>query len=216
MIKTVPKPTIVRICHIYRVLGELENDGVKTATSGVLGDRIGVSAHSVRKDLSLLGETGTNGARYNVSRLRVLIGEKLGLNAVKKACIVGVGRLGQAIIDYGQFALNGYEIVAGFDSSVNRLETIKTQVKLYPAYQIPEIVKSEGIELAILTVPSESAQLSADRLVEGGIKGIVNFTPTVIKFNKDDLFVVQIDVVREMHVLSALISLSSKAGEESQ
>lgn len=204
----IPKPSISRICMIYNLLGELLEAGQTHASSAELGKTLGIGAPSIRKDISYLGEIGNTGSRYDIKKLREHISNKLNLDKERKACIVGIGRLGSAILNYDLFTRHGYNIVAGFDSNVNKLETLKTAVNLYPAHTIPEIVQSQNIELAVLAVPASAAQVSADRLIEGGIKGIVNFSPTIINSDKKDVFISNIDVVKEFRVLSALISLS--------
>jgi redox-sensing transcriptional repressor len=204
----IPKPSISRICMVYHLLGELQEAGEIYASSTQIGETLGIGAHSIRKDISYLGDFGNTGARYNIAKLREHINNKLNMNKPRKACIVGLGRLGSAILNFKQFSKRGYNIVAGFDSNVNKLETLKTPIKLYPAYRISEIIRLEQIELAVLAVPSEAAQVSADRLLDGGIKGIVNFTPTIIKTERKDVFISNIDVVKEFRILSAMIDLS--------
>ena len=211
-IKDVPKPTIERICKIYQILGDLEKDKVEVVTSTRLADLIGFSSHSIRKDLSLIGFTGNNGARYQVKKLKELIGNVLQFERQRKICVVGLGRIGSAILNYPNLKESGYEIAAGFDSSVNKLETLKTNVKLYPAYQIPEVIKRDGIDMAVLAVPSDAAQSSAERLVEGGIRGILNFTPATIRLSTKEIFVANIDLVNELRVLSVMAGLSFVSG----
>jgi redox-sensing transcriptional repressor len=128
------------------------------------------------------------------------------LSKGKKACIVGLGRLGTAILNYGQLGPHGFDIVAGFDSNINKIETISTDIPLFPAHEIALVVKRKGIELAALTVPAQATEETVDKLIEGGIKGIVNFTPAVIRPAKN-VFVRNIDLVGEFRTLSALSAL---------
>ena len=210
-----PLPTINRLCQIFNLLTELEKSNIVKVSSSEMGATLGISPQSIRKDISLVGDPGSTGARYDVAKLKAHLSEKFGFDKVRNACIVGVGRLGSAILDYSQLGMHGYRIIAGFDSSMNTIETKKTKVKLYPAYQMAEVVRRENIELAVLCVPAQAAQSTADKLSEAGIRGIVNFTPAVLKNAKDDLFIVQIDVVKEFRILSAMISLSSGEAERS-
>jgi redox-sensing transcriptional repressor len=210
MTHELPTPTLNRLCRIYSLLAELETAGKRNASSSQMGSMLGISAASIRKDISLAGDLGSAGARYDVTKLKAHLSTMFGFGAKRKACIVGIGRLGSAILDYGQLGLHGYEIIAGFDSNMNTIETKKTNVKLYPAHQIPDVVSREKIELAVLCVPAQAAQSTADKLIEGGIRGIVNFTPSVLKCDKDDVFISQIDVVKEFRLLSAMISLAGR------
>ena len=205
--KMIPKPTISRICMIYKLLGDLETAGIESVSSSEIGSELGLSPHSIRKDFTFLKDINSTGSKYNVSKLKKQIGLNLNIETTRKACIVGLGRLGSALLKYDKFTESGYIIEAGFDSSVNLIETLHTRIKLYPSYQIPEIVKTKNIELGIIAVPAEAAQGVADRLIEGGIKGIVNFAPYIINTSSSKVHVSNIDVVKEFTILSALIGL---------
>ncbi len=201
----IPTPAISRLCALYQLLGQLQEQGL--VSSAELGKLMGVGAHSIRKDINFLGTAGNSGAGYDVNRLRGMIAESLGLTAVRKVCVVGLGRMGSAILQYPLG--DEFQLVAGFDSNINRLETIKTDVELFPAFQISEVVRRLNIDMAIITVPAGNAQDVADRLVEGGIKGIVNFAPVYIKTKEKGVFVKQMDIAGELRVLSARIRVST-------
>jgi redox-sensing transcriptional repressor len=190
------------------VLEELEASGIDTVSSLEIGKRLGAASHNIRKDISYFGEIGNCRAGYSVRKLKGHLSNKLGLNKGKKACVVGLGRLGTSILNYGQLGPHGFTIVAGFDTNINKIETINTDIPLFPAHEIALVVKRKGIELAVLTVPAQATQETVARLLEGGIKGIVNFTPAVVKPNKN-VFVRNIDLVGEFRILSALSLLTS-------
>jgi redox-sensing transcriptional repressor len=204
----IPVPTLERLCRVYNLLAET-GDSISLISSAELGEKLGLSAASIRKDLSIIGDPGNAGAKYDARSLRQHLEKRLGLGVKRTVCVVGIGKLGSAILDFGLFTTFGFEIVAGFDSSVNIIETKKTKVTLYPSYQIPDVVRREGIELAFLCVPAKNAQSATDKLIEGGIKGIINFTPAAIITNKH-CFIAQIDVMMEIRMLSALIALSAR------
>ena len=201
----IPLPAITRLCALYQLLGSLDDAGVRTISSGDLSERLGYAAHNVRKDISYLGVAGNTGAGYEISKLRELIAGRFGFSRQKRVCIVGLGRLGSAIMQHSKFAGGEFSIVAGFDSNVNKVETIKTTINLFPAYQITEIVQRMAIELAIIAVPASSAQDVADRLAEGGVQGIVNFSPTVIKPKREGIQIRNMDITGELRILSALV-----------
>jgi redox-sensing transcriptional repressor len=183
---------------------KLEHQSGNFISSSELASRLGIAAHSIRKDISFLGEAGNTGAGYDVERLKGLLKERFAFGEEKRTCVVGLGLIGSAILENSQFAASEFKIVAGFDSSINRLETIKTDVDLFPAYQIAEIVKRLKIHFAIIAVPPSSAQDIADRLIEGDIKGILNFAPVVIRTNRDGVFVKNMNIAGELRILSAL------------
>lgn len=206
--RTLPHPALKRLSTIYQFLCRLEDAGQQSVSSKEIGDRLDISAHSVRKDISYLGQAQISGAKYGVSRLKDLIAESLDFKQQRKACVIGLGKMGSAILNYNMFDHHGFTIVAGFDSNVNKVETLQSSAKLYPSYMISDIINSEKIELAILCVTADAAQLCTDRLVEGGIKGIVNITSTLIQTPKA-VVVSDIDVTRELRILSAMVSLQN-------
>lgn len=212
MIRAIPLPAVTRLCMIYRLCGVLDAQGIESVSSTQIGSRLGIGPHSVRKDISFLGEADAGQAGYDVARLRARIERSLGLGQSRRACVVGLGRLGAAILGYQRLAQSGYRIMAGFDSNINRLETIRTDVPLYPAYEIAEVVRREAIELGIIAVPAEAAQQIAEALIDGGIRGIVNFAPVVIAVDRPEVIVRNIDVVNELRVVSSLLTL----GEQEQ
>jgi len=79
-----------------------------------------------------------------VRKLKKHLSAKLGLNKGKKACVVGLGRLGTAILNYGQLGQHGFAIVAGFDSNINKIETINTEIPLFPAHENRPCRKTKG------------------------------------------------------------------------
>ncbi len=207
MILSIPAPTLSRLSAIYRCLSQLSELGRKSVSSAELGKMIDVAPHSIRKDMSYIGEAGVQGSSgYNVEYLKSHLAKNLSLDILRKACVVGTGRLGSAILAYSGFAETSFSVVAGFDSSINVVESLKTSIPLFPASEIPSVVAKMGIELAIVTVPAAAAQLTADRLILGGIKGIVNFSAAAMTSNKADVHIRNMDIVTEFTYLSALIA----------
>lgn len=203
--KKIPEIAIMRLSKIYQFLLRLAENKETQISSGEIGEYIGTSANTVRKDISYLGGTQTSGARYEVRRLASLIAEKLAFTARRKACVIGLGRVGGAILFYDRFEQQGFDLVAGFDSNINKVETMKTHIPLYPSHMIEEIVKREAIELAVLCVPVDSAQGCVERLMRGGIKGIVNYTSAILKTNA--IHVSNVDITGEFRALSALFEI---------
>jgi redox-sensing transcriptional repressor len=193
---------------VFQQCDELQLAGIDRISSPQMGKQIGVPAHTVRKDINCLGEVGDTGSGYDVARLKRHLGHALGFEKSQKACIVGLGRLGSALMDYEKFQASGFSVKAGFDSSVNRIETIQTKVPVYPAYDMEDVIRREGIELALLAVPAHVAQATADVLVGSGIRGIVNFAPVVIEVPASRVQVRHMNVINEMRVLSSLMTLA--------
>ncbi len=203
MKKELSKAALYRLCGILRILEEFSKDGVVNISSGELGEILDETAYSIRKDISFLDNIISGKKGYVVRNLIEEIKNKLNLNERKKASIVGLGRIGTAILNYSGFEDGGYDIVVGFDSSTNKIETMKTEIELYPSYEIEDVVKMKKIELGIIAVPAQFAQEIANRLINSGVKGIINFAPVIIKAN--GVYIKNIDLITEFNFLSAVI-----------
>ena len=205
----IPNATIERLSTIYNLLEQIilnGDDGVHIThiSSNKIGELIGVAPHTIRKDINFLGDVGQLGKGYSLKQLRNLIGKKLGLQK-RSAAIVGLGKVGMTLMEYKRFFSADIEIVAGFDSDVNRIDTIKTKIPLYPSREISEVVKKKNIDIAFLTCSPEAANVCFDRLKQGGIKAIVNFTPSILL--SDTIYIKNYDLVLESTILSAMIGL---------
>ena len=205
MLKKLPGSTIERLSLLFQFCGKLQGEGITRVSSTEIGAAMGIPAHTIRKDINFLGEIGDTGSGYDVARLKAHLSDSMGFDRVRKTCIVGLGRLGSALLEYNQFNPSGFSIEAGFDSNINRLETIRTGIPVFPAYEIPEVVKRKNIELALLTVPAAFAQEAARALEEGGIRGIINFAPVSVSTASDSVIVRNMNVVNELRVISSLL-----------
>ena len=161
-------------------LDVLEKSGVYFVSSRELANAVGATAYTIRKDISLLGIAGYSRKGYEVRLLKQGIGRKFNLDKERKACIVGLGRLGTALLDYEQFKEDGFKIVAGFDCSINKIERIRTNIDIFPVSNLESVVAARGISLGIVAVPGEAAQNIVDRLIASGVKGILNFSPVKV------------------------------------
>lgn len=201
---------LIRLCTLHSLLDELSLSGRESISSAELAEIIGISAHTIRKDINFLGEIGNSGAGYKIKKLYVHIDNELRLNKSRNACVVGLGRIGSAILSYERFNESGFTIVAGFDSDINLLDTIQTDVPVFPTYEIPEIVKQKNIELSVLAVPADAARDIADRLILAGVKGVVNFSPAIFTCDDSRVHIKNMDLINEFNVLSACISLDEQ------
>jgi redox-sensing transcriptional repressor len=199
---------IERICSIFGYLDTLEKRGVEFVSSPELAKAIGATEYTVRKDISLLGVTGYTRKGYAVGPLKNELGAKLHLAKNRKACIVGLGRLGTALLDYEKFQEDGFEIVAGFDCSINKIERIRTHIDIFAVSGLESIVSSRGIELGIIAVPANAAQEVADRLVGSGVKGILNFSGVKISVPKNIIYV-DMDFTSALRFIAARFTMQT-------
>ncbi len=209
-LKKIPKPALSRLCKIYNLLEELEVKGDLSVSSKEIGKRLGVGSHNIRKDIGYIGETGISGSGYEINKLRAHIDAALGLSRERNACIIGLGGLGIVIMNYQRPLLPYFNITAGFDSNINILETIDISIPVYPTYEIADVILEKKIELAVITEPDRNIEKIMERLFEGGIKGIINFTPVMLSSDSETVYIRNIDIVSEFRYLSALFSLQDQ------
>ena len=157
------------------MLEELELDATKTISSQGLARLSGGSPAQVRKDLSYFGNFGKRGLGYNVAHLRREIRLILGLNRRWKVALIGAGNMGSALYSYKEFRRQGFDIVAVFDVSPDRVGQRWKDLVITHLDRLPAEVRQLGIELGVIAVPPRAAQAVADRLVAAGVRGLLNF-----------------------------------------
>ena len=135
---------------------------------------------SFKKDTFMLSKKESNVA-YTSDSSTAVMGSGSAEGIFKKVCIAGLGRLGASLLDQNLFDNSVFEICAGFDSNVNRVEILRSTFPLYPASEMDFVIKREKINFAILTVADKDAQTMANRLIKAGISGIVNMTNVLLK-----------------------------------
>lgn len=172
--------TTNRLSVYLRCLTELDAAGVETVSSQTLAERFRLNAAQIRKDLAYFGEFGVRGVGYYVRDLRRHIRQILGLDKSLRVGIIGAGNLGLALADYAGFKNEGFEIVALFDSSVDKVgQQSKGGVPIHGMRDLKRQVRR--IDIAVLAVPVSSAQAVADQIVALGIRAILNFTAASLR-----------------------------------
>ena len=182
---TIPTATISRLVTYLRILGALEDAGIKNTSSEQLADEAQVSAFQVRKDLAYFGRFGTRGAGYTVPTLRRELRRILGLTRAWNVAIIGMGRLGQAIAHYPNLEQYDFVLKSVLDVKPSLVGQDVAGLTVAHMDDLPHLVKEKGVDIGFLTVPQDAAQETADALVAAGIKGILNFAPQVISVPKE-------------------------------
>ena len=208
-LQKVSESAIRRLSIYLRVLALLEGEGEETVSSQILADRAGTTAAQVRKDLSLFGSFGKRGLGYLVSTLKDELREILGVSRTWRVALVGIGRMGAALLEYPHFRARGFEFVAVYDSDPKKVGTRRGALTVESASRLEESLRENGVEIVVLTVSAGSAQRIADAVVRAGVRGIMNFAPVALKVPPE----VHVNAVRltvELEVLS--FALGSVAG----
>ncbi len=151
-----------------------------TTNSKELGKRLGYSAAQIRKDLSQYGEFGKQGTGYNIDFLIDSLNHILNTDRNWDILLVGVGQLGHAILNYTGFSKFGFHIRAAVDINPNVIGKKFNTCVVQDIGKMKEIIEENQIQIAMLAVPAENAQETAEKLVEAGIKAILSYAPTTL------------------------------------
>ena len=177
--KAISEPSRRRLVLLNRLL--CTSYSQKHITSLAISELLGYSSALIRRDISLLEVKCGASNGYNVQELKEALQRLLYFSQEKyTCCIVGLGRIGQLLLDTEELEESVFCIKAGFDSSVNRTEVLRSSFPLHPTTILEQIIREERIEYALLASKQNEAQDLAQRLKNCGIKGIVNYTPVVL------------------------------------
>ena len=197
----VPAATIQRLPLYLRALAEARAHHMPVISSEGIASLAGTNAAQVRKDLSHLGELGTRGRGYDVDELAAHIAGRLGLDRRRRVAIVGVGRLGGALLGYGGFSERGFDLVAAFDNDPALVGKMVGSVAVSPLEDLERVLGDKRVDIVAIATPSGSAQAVATRAVDAGVHAILLFAPVSIEV-PEDVAVRQVDLSVEMQVLS--------------
>ena len=179
----IPDETIRRLPIYLRGLLFLMKRGQKSVSSRDLAEFVGAYPWQIRKDFSYFGDFGIRGIGYNIEKLTKEIKRILKINIVKKAALVGVGNLGSAVLAYPGFGIYGFDVSVAFDVDPKKVGKKIKNILIKDVSNI-QTLKKRKIKLGIIAVPREVAQDTADKLVNAGITGILNFSPCYITVPK--------------------------------
>jgi len=197
----ISESTVRRLSNYYRVLEEVAAEGRRMISSRRLAEREGITSAQVRKDLSYFGSFGRRGLGYSVQHLREEIGAILGLDRRWRVVVVGAGNIGSALLSYGGFADQGFDVVAVFDQDARRIGQKVADLEVLDAAKLAEVTRARGAEIGVIATPPRPAQAVAEALVAAGVRGILNFAPRKL-FVPADVPVRIVDMTMEFESLS--------------
>lgn len=194
----VSEKNIERLLLYRRILNGLAAENVENIYSHQLAVPADATPEQVRRDIMSIGYSGSSSKGYNVQQLISSISEFVDSADVQKVAIVGVGNLGRSVMDYIQGRRSKLKIAATFDNDPEKTNRVLHGCRCYPVDEMENVIRAEGIDVAILAVPAVAAQEVADRLLESGIKGILNYAPVKLSLprhiyveNRDMLLAVE-------------------------
>ena len=199
--KEISQAVISRLPRYFRYLGELKDEGIERISSQELSDIMKVTASQIRQDFNNFGGFGQQGYGYKVEYLYEEIGKILGLDKTHNLIIIGAGNLGQALANYMNFERRGFLFKGMFDNNQALYGKKIRDMQVRPMEEMEQFVKENNIDIAVLTIPKNSARTVAEKLVRNGIRGIWNFAHVDLNVPKE----IQVENV---HLSDSLMKLT--------
>jgi len=181
-----------RLPVYLRALTAMTQEGKSITSSQELGTRLGLTSAQIRKDLSHFGEFGKQGLGYNIPFLTEQLRHILKLDHLWGVVLVGAGDLGRALANYQGFQERGFEIRKVFDSNPAKIGQSLGRFVIQDTAQLVPSLRESDIRIAMVAVPARAAQEVTGRLVEGGVRAILNYAPTTLSV-PSGVFVQNID-----------------------
>ena len=208
--RKISESAVRRLSLYLRILEELERKGQNTVSSEEMSGRSATTAAQVRKDLSLFGSFGKRGLGYAVTELAERRKKILGRDRRWRGALVGAGRIGSALVEYGGFAERGYDVVAIFDSDASKVGGKWGGLCVRDISEFEAVSNDESVEMVILAIPVEAVPSVMEHVEKAGIRGILNFAPTKLKVPLG-VAVKDVNMVMELEALS--FAFSQEDGE---
>lgn len=199
--KEISQAVIGRLPRYFRYLGELKDEGVERISSQDLSELMQVTASQIRQDFNNFGGFGQQGYGYNVEYLYDEIGKILGLDKQHNFVIIGAGNLGRALGNYMNFERRGFMFKGMFDRDPKLVGRDVRGIKVRPMEELESFIRENDINIAVLTIPKNSAVEVVERLVKTQIRAIWNFAHM-------DLDVPEGIQVENVHLSDSLMKLS--------
>jgi len=218
----VPNPAVRRLSLYLRQLESFKRKDRRTVSSKQLGESLHLTDAQVRKDLAYFGQFGHPGIGYRVDELINQVRHILGTDKTWNVVLIGAGNLGRALMAYNGFDAKGFRLVAVFDSDPTKVGTRQgpfaarpeddaTSDKRFfvvqPLSELKSMVEKQGIRLAILAVPADSAQEVADQCVDAGVRGLLNFAPVSLSLPAD-IAINAVDLAVQLEQLSFQVNFA--------
>jgi redox-sensing transcriptional repressor len=177
----IPEATIRRLSLYDRCLEDMRKSGKKVVSSSDIARKCGTNPAQIRKDFAYFGEFGVRGVGYYIDNLQGDIKRALGIDRSWNCALVGAGNLGFALLGTDSLEQRGFKISAIFEKDPILVEMGSFQeIPLFAMEDMGRIVSEFDVKIGIIAVTPDSAMKVANRLIDAGVKGILNFTPTTL------------------------------------
>jgi redox-sensing transcriptional repressor len=176
----IPDIIVGRLPVYLRALQRMADMGLKTTSSQELGEHVGISAAQIRKDISQFGEFGKQGTGYSIEFLIDKLRSILKVDRIWNVVVVGAGDMGHALANYQGFTNRGFHVMAIFDNNKEKVGRKIGDFTIEDTEKMGERIQSMGVKIAMLTVPAAAAQDAAEKLVQAGVRAILNYAPITL------------------------------------
>jgi redox-sensing transcriptional repressor len=200
---------IGRLSRYKNALYHFKELGFTKIFSAYLALAVGVTSTQIRKDFSIFKIFGNKRGGYLIDELISSLNNILSKNETHKVIMVGVGNLGRALIDYKGFAREGFKLIAAFDIDPAK-QNATSEIPVLPLSSLSQFVKESGVQFGILSVPAVVAQQVFDKMVEAGIKGVLNFASCSLQTSDTSVFVNYVNLELELEQLVYFAKLKNK------
>ena len=205
--ESIPNPAVRRLSLYLRQLDAFRRKDRRTISSKQLGESLGLTDAQVRKDLAYFGQFGHPGIGYRVDDLIQQLRRILGTDKTWNVLLVGAGNIGKALSSYKGFNSKGFKLVAVFDNDPAKVGKKLGPFTIQAFDELQKTVAAHSIKLAILAVPADAAQDVADRVVEAGVRGVLNFAPCSLTV-PPDIALNSVDVAVALEQLSFQVNVT--------
>jgi len=175
--KEIPDIIVSRLPIYLRALQRMQEHGIQSTSSQELGERVGISAAQIRKDLSQFGEFGKQGTGYYIPFLVDKLRHILHVDRLWDVAVVGMGDIGHAIARYQGFSNRGFCVTMLFDNDPAKVGDKVGDLVIRDIKELVTALRAEEVKIVMLAVPAATAQAVADKLVEADVKAILNYAP---------------------------------------
>ncbi|MBO5000945.1 MAG: redox-sensing transcriptional repressor Rex [Bacteroidaceae bacterium] len=177
----VPEPTLQRLPWYLSNAKLMREKGETYVSSTQISKQTNIDASQVAKDLSYVKIAGRTRVGYEVNALIDVLEDFLGFTRLHKAFLFGVGSLGSALLRDSGLSQFGLKIVGAFDINPELVGKEINGIHIYHSDEFEKVMEQAGVRIGVLTVPINMAQEITDKMVEGGIEAVWNFTPFRIR-----------------------------------
>ena len=208
----ISEKTIERLILYRRLLLGLQGNGTNKIFSHQLAVMAGVTSAQLRKDLTPTGYYGSPVHGYDIKQLLDSISEIIDAPEMENVVLVGLGHLGRAVLDYFQGRRPKLQIIAAFDTNPAKINRTIHGCLCYHTDDMEKVIKENKIIVSILAVPVDEAQEIAERMVNAGIRGLLNYAPMRLNL-PNDVYVENRDMIMAVEKAAYFARLFLKGKE---